>query len=136
MDMLRKIKDLTKNNDSNTVMIEVEDRETEKAELAQLKEKGYVLNYSVEEYFGTDYWSCTLGNKKLGGLFHKDNPTLPVLVLVIALVIGVVAFVLSTSGSDKNSDKCSVCGGSGLVNTGFVDFETCPVCKGSGVDFH
>ena len=56
--------------------------------------------------------------------------------LIVVLVIALFSTCDYSSGSSSSSDECAVCQGSGLVNDGFIDFKTCPVCKGSGVDFH
>lgn len=60
-----------------------------------------------------------------------------IIAIVVFLIIGLIG---ACNGGDSSSDdypygyeKCFRCNGSGLVNQGFIDFETCPVCRGSGM---
>lgn len=59
-----------------------------------------------------------------------------IIAIAVILILALIGSCDEGASSNSNTDKCAVCGGSGLVNTGFIDFKTCPVCKGTGVDFH
>lgn len=58
---------------------------------------------------------------------------------VALLAIACLMLVGCFSGCSSEDDypygyeKCFRCQGSGLVNEGFIDFKTCPTCKGSGM---
>ena len=66
----------------------------------------------------------------------KYGEYMPIIITVFLVLILVVSCNAITGGGSSNGDQCGVCGGSGYVNDGFIDFKTCPVCTGSGVDFH
>ena len=55
------------------------------------------------------------------------------ILLVVALCVAI--FVGCTSGNKYpyGYEECFRCQGSGLINEGFIDFKTCPTCKGSGM---
>ncbi len=60
-----------------------------------------------------------------------------VLVIVIVVVLLVLSISLlkqcdGPSNGSGGNDICARCGGSGMVNEGFLDFTTCPVCHGTG----
>ena len=59
-----------------------------------------------------------------------------ILIVVILILLLILVALLDTVGAfdnNTNSDACISCGGSGIVNNGFLDFQTCPTCNGNGV---
>ncbi|MBQ3016750.1 MAG: hypothetical protein IJD79_08230 [Clostridia bacterium] len=53
--------------------------------------------------------------------------------IILAIVIGLCLIVRFVPDSDSGGDKCVSCGGVGMVNDGFLDFKTCPTCRGTGL---
>ena len=78
-----------------------------------------------------DYEQCTALN--------KQSVTIIIVAMGILLFCAFVAGGITNGASDSGNDypygmeECFRCGGSGLVNEGFLDFETCPVCGGGGM---
>lgn len=55
-----------------------------------------------------------------------------VIVLVLLYLLG-SCFNDGGSSSGYGSEKCFRCKGAGMVNEGFLDFQTCSTCGGSGI---
>lgn len=58
-----------------------------------------------------------------------------VVLIVIAFLLLISCFSECSSSRDYpyGYEECFRCQGSGLVNEGFIDFNTCPTCRGSGM---
>ncbi len=64
-----------------------------------------------------------------------------VLIAVIVIIVGVTIGTVGDCGAACTDSseypggymECYKCDGAGLVNEGFFDLETCPVCRGSGM---
>ena len=54
---------------------------------------------------------------------------------VIGFLLGIpFALLMGLGGSSGSSgNKCYRCDGAGMINKGFLDFVTCPACKGTGI---
>ena len=78
-------------------------------------------------------WVVAIGSIgcSIVGLMGKSI-TIPAIAAVLILLC-VACDSNTTKSSGKN--KCPHCDGAGMVNTGFIDFETCPWCHGSGEFF-
>ena len=142
--LLKKI--IAHNSGSALVTIKIEDKASEEEKLKSLKERGDIVRYST---LGDNHWLCTL-NKQIASTLPPRTHTrpkrelpaflrseaIPITLLVIILTAFFFFLAFNTGGGGSSTGKCSACKGSGMVNTGFVDFKTCPVCKGGGGDFH
>lgn len=67
---------------------------------------------------------------------EKVIMTLIILCVIVSIIVTCIAGPDSDSGSGGGSysdDKCAMCDGAGMINDGFLDFKTCPVCRGSGI---
>lgn len=56
--------------------------------------------------------------------------------VLLFLCVSCVRWIANSDGGGVSNDECVACHGSGMVNDGFLDFKTCPVCKGTGLPPH
>ena len=59
-----------------------------------------------------------------------------IIAICLAIMVLFTLFVHMMPGgtSDNDNDgKCYRCHGAGMVNNGFLDFDTCPACRGTGI---
>lgn len=71
----------------------------------------------------------------------RDSKVTKIVGIIIAIiaatvVISIVSSLFGGGSSGHSNSECAACGGSGMVNEGFLDFETCPVCHGTGLPPH
>ena len=55
---------------------------------------------------------------------------------VVVIVLSLLMSITKDGGNNGSDDKCASCNGSGMVIDGFLDFNTCPTCRGSGLPPH
>lgn len=55
------------------------------------------------------------------------------ILLVCLLLVVCIAGCDSSNSYPAGYEACFRCNGAGLINDGFIDFKTCPTCRGSGM---
>lgn len=68
---------------------------------------------------------CSAGKENLSKVIS--------IALSASIVFTLFCSFFDGSGSDSSGDKCGVCDGAGMINKGFLDFVTCPACRGTGI---
>ena len=105
---------------------------------SQITEKPKAF-WAIFKQFLCDFYS----RKNIGKNKFRSIVTI---ILIFVILIGFVYFIATglinldeilassnSSSPDVENDKCYRCNGSGLINEGFLDFKTCPACKGTGI---